>query len=85
MRGPLLHQLSFFFFPKNAQVIPLADDQEADFSANSQQLSCLTGSYWGEEEAARGAPPHGRTQPFKIMKQVNNFDRLSIGGRSPLA
>lgn len=86
MRRPLLHQLSFFFFSsKNAQVIPLADDQEEGFSANSQQLSCLTGSYWGEEEAARGSPPPRRTHPGKIMKQLSNFDRLSIGARSTLA
>lgn len=40
----------------------------------------------GERKRRRGdALPPRRTHPWKIMKQLNNFDRLSIGARSTLA
>lgn len=55
------------------------NEGEAGFSANSQQLSRLTGSYGEEEEAATGSPaaPPASTHPSQIMTQVSNFDRLT--------
>lgn len=56
----------FYFLSKNAQVISLADDQEADFSANSQQPSV-----WqvptGKRQARRiprSAPPPCKHSSF---------------------